>query len=176
MKNADERSMLFLLKKGDEFAFTYFYFAYGGFVHLQALFILNDDAAADDVLQEVFFQLWENRKLINVNVPLKDYLFSSVKEVCIAYAMRRESETNEFPDMEAEGDGFSALARKEFLANIHEAILQVYPPACREILWLHVVKQMSYTEIAIELNIGVGVVRNQICKARKSLREILGLI
>lgn len=175
MKNAEERSMLSLLKKGNKPAFTKIYCTYGGFVHLRALFILKDTAAADDVLQEVFSQLWENRKLIDVDVPLTDYLYQRVLEICVAYELRRNNLTNELPNVEDEGDGFSELARKEFLANIHKAISQVYPPACKEILWLHVVEQKSYKEIAVERNIEVEVVRNQICKARKSLKDILGL-
>lgn len=174
--NETEKSMFYLLEKGNELAFNYFHSKYSKHVNTAARLILGDGAAADDVFQEVFSQLWKNRKQLDVNILMKDYLLNLVKEVCVAYKSREESQPNELPNVEEEGDGFSALARKEFLANVYEAILQVYPPACREILWLHVVEQKTYKEIALELNIGVRVVRNQMCKARKSLRGLLGLV
>ncbi|WP_343670089.1 sigma-70 family RNA polymerase sigma factor [Chitinophaga sp.] len=175
MHNTDERSMLSLLKKGNNLVFTHIYTTYGGLVHYHALVTLKDAAAADDVLQEVFSRLWENRKEIDVDVPLKDYLYHRTQEACVEYELRRKNLANELPDIEDEVDGHSELARKEFLAKIHEAILQVYPPACREILRMHVVEHKNYKEIARDMKITVEVVRNQICKARKSLRDILGL-
>lgn len=175
MTSDENERLLSLLRKSNVNAFKEIHAIYGKFVHFQALTILKNPAAADDILQDVFIQLWEQRKQLPKAVSLKTYLLDLVKQACeIQLLARRQILRNVNFRVEV-SNGFSELVNKELLERVHEAILHIYPPACREILRLHIVEQKSYKEIAADMNIQVAVVRNQVCRARKILRIMLGL-
>jgi RNA polymerase sigma-70 factor (ECF subfamily) len=175
MLNEDNERLLSQLRKSNENAFKEIHAAYGKLVHFHALTILKDAAAADDVLQEVFIQLWEHRKQLPKELLLKTYLLDTVRQKCEVHLQAMRQLINHLVVVNPERDGFSTLASKELLERAYAAILHVYPPACKEILWLYVVEQKSYKEIAAVMNIQVAVVRNQICRGRKVLRMMLRL-
>lgn len=174
MFNEENERLLSLLKNDDLNAVKAIQEVYGALVYNRAITILKDEAAADDIFQEVFIALWLERKQLSKGTLLSRYLFNSTGIWCKLYLDAQKEMTNEMPAIQEEHDGLRELLHKEYLERAQAAILLVYPPACREILRLRVVEQMSYKEIAATLDIKVEVVRNQICRARKILRQILG--
>src|ERR1700692_846482 len=59
--SAEEDAMLLpRVQRGDEQAMASLYDRYGRLVYSVALRVLRDGAAAEDVLQEIFLQLWRN--------------------------------------------------------------------------------------------------------------------
>src|SRR6476646_12219371 len=56
----DERALLARIRAGDESAMSELYDRYSGIVYGVALRVLGNTMAAEDVLQEVFLQLWRN--------------------------------------------------------------------------------------------------------------------
>src|SRR5437660_10930614 len=59
-KNPDESALIARIRAGDESAMADLYDHYSGIVYGVALRVLGNTTAADDVLQEVFLQLWRN--------------------------------------------------------------------------------------------------------------------
>src|SRR5215813_12003575 len=59
-KNEDDAALIDRIQSGDETAMTDMYDRYSGIVYGVALRVLGDTTAAEDVLQEVFLQLWRN--------------------------------------------------------------------------------------------------------------------
>ena len=59
-KNPDEAALMARIRGGDETAMADLYDRYSGIVYGVALRVLGDTTAAEDVLQEVFLQLWRN--------------------------------------------------------------------------------------------------------------------
>src|SRR5256885_11714929 len=59
-KNPDEAALIGRLRTGDETAMADLYDRYSGIVYGVALRVLGETTAAEDVLQEVFLQLWRN--------------------------------------------------------------------------------------------------------------------
>src|SRR6478672_3673019 len=55
-----ETSLVWAIRSGDESAMATLYDRYSGLVYAVALRVLGDTGAAEDVLQEVFMQLWRN--------------------------------------------------------------------------------------------------------------------
>ena len=55
-----ESSLVWAIRSGDESAMATLYDRYSGLVYAVALRVLGDTGAAEDVLQEVFMQLWRN--------------------------------------------------------------------------------------------------------------------
>src|SRR5271170_5752161 len=56
----DDAALLVLVQKGDEYAMASLFDRYSKVVYSVALRVLRDPASAEDVLQEVFMQIWRN--------------------------------------------------------------------------------------------------------------------
>ena len=61
----DERSLIALLKTGDDSAFEYFYLTYHENLYAMALKWLKNHALAEDAVQNVYLSIWEYRKKLD---------------------------------------------------------------------------------------------------------------
>jgi len=72
---ADEKSLLFRLQKGDQYAFEQLYTHYKKHIIGHLLFIFNSDELTQDIAQETFIAIWENRAQANPEKSFKSYIF-----------------------------------------------------------------------------------------------------
>src|SRR5690606_25373825 len=72
-----------LLQSGDETAFETIYRLYANNLYIIARSYLSDNAAAEDIVQEVFVRLWDHRKEIHIKSNIHGYLFRMVKNKCL---------------------------------------------------------------------------------------------
>ncbi len=141
--------------------------------------ILNDLATSEEVVQEVFYKLWEQRKQISIHTSLKAYLYRAVhneslnhikhqkvKAVHRQYALQNEREQTE------EHDPIHKLSALELENKIRHALNEL-PEQCRLVFQLSRFESMKYHDIAGYLNISVKTVENQMGKALKRLRVSL---
>src|SRR5216684_3206395 len=64
-KHKDETALIARIRGGDDNAMADLYDRYSGIVYGVALRVLGDTSAAEDLLQEVFLQLWRNPQAFN---------------------------------------------------------------------------------------------------------------
>jgi len=164
------------IKLSDAEAFkTVFAFYHEGifnFVHYK----LGNVAAAEDIVQEVFIKLWENRHQIKEDRSLKSYLFTIANNLALNYlrhakvamkfqqAQIQESIPDESPQ--------NLLEKKEF----HEKLLTgiaALPEKQRLVFMMSRMEQLSYQEIAERLDISIKTVESHIGNALKTLRKLL---
>ena len=74
-----EKKVVVRLKKGNRLAFTMVYMEYHKRLYGFAFHYLGDRYQAEDAIQWLFLRLWENRQLLNEQMNLKSYLFTSLK-------------------------------------------------------------------------------------------------
>jgi RNA polymerase sigma-70 factor, ECF subfamily len=139
--------------------------------------VVNDRDTAEDLVQEVFMKVWNNRQALQINTSLKAYLHRSTVNTALNYLEKNKRQVN----MEAEDLIRAApashqleehLGLKEVETRVEEAIRSL-PPACRTIFVLSRYEHMSYQEIADSLNLSIKTVENQMGKALKTMREYL---
>ena len=136
--------------------------------------ILGDEDDARDVVHQVFINLWEKRKELDLSTSLKSYLFTSVHNRSLNVIRDRlKFSSAEVPEVAGEWDVSAQLESMELEEKIREAIDSL-PEKCREIFELSRFEGLKYGEIATQLNISIKTVENQISKALKILREQLG--
>ena len=75
---SEDREMLTLLRRGEISAFVDIYTTYFDALLNYADRLLNDMEAARDVVQQVYYKIWENRDTLNISLSVKAYLFKSV--------------------------------------------------------------------------------------------------
>jgi len=135
--------------------------------------ILVDEDDAREVVHKVFINLWEKREKIDLSTSLKSYLFTSVHNRSLNVIRdRKKFSSEEVPEMAGEWDVSTQIESMELEEKINEAI-ESLPEKCRQIFKLNRFDGLKYSEIAIQLNISVKTVENQMSKALKILREKL---
>lgn len=154
--------------------FKIFFEAHYHAASLVALRYVEDFSIAEDLTQDVFVSIWNRRKEINLKSGLKNYLFSAVRKSAIKYAQRKKGNTislNEqigFDVIEDDSLG-NNYSEEELAVSVYNAIEKL-PPKCRRVFKLAYFDQLSYKEIAAELEISVNTVKSQITQAYKALR------
>lgn len=142
-----------------------------------ALKIVNDHDSAREVVHQVFVNIWEKRESINLELPLRSYLYTSVHNRSLNYLRDRKRFHNEdagdmLPENELLITDVSEIESEQTEARIAEAVSGL-PGRCAEVFRLSRFEGKKYSEIADILKISVKTVEAQMTKALKILREDL---
>lgn len=135
---------------------------------------VKDGERAEDLVQDLFFRLWQDREKVSVTTSVKAYLFASVRNRCLnvlATGARMRPLDEEADDHGTE-EGLSEEERMHRLARVHAAI-EALPEERGRIFKLSRYEGLKYNEIAVRLGISPKTVENQMGKALKTLREDL---
>ena len=74
-----DEDLLSALREGSEDAFTVIYERYHKLLYVLAYKYLKNSFAAEDAVQQVFLRLWESHSLLMINVNLRNYLYTMLK-------------------------------------------------------------------------------------------------
>lgn len=152
--------------------------------------IFREDA--ENIIQDVFLTLWENRDELKIHVSLTAYLFTLLKNRCINHIRRKVYEENANKQIQENFTSelkmklYSLEAFNQLLVSdeqieilIRDAIDSL-PDKCREIFILSRIEGKKYKEIADKLNLSLSTVENQmgiaLRKLRKKLKNYLPII
>ena len=171
----DEKELLQQLKENDETALTLLYKAYWQPLYLSAYNILKDRKVCEDIVQELFLQLWMKRQELAIRESLKTYLSTAVRYQ-VFHHIRKVSKKRIVPEdiletsLAENSDEY--LLRKDLHGKVAEAV-QELPEKCRLIYRLSREEQLSHKEIAHQLNISIKTVENQLTIALRRVRHYL---
>jgi len=169
-----DHELIELLKQDSLPAFNEIYERYSGPMYKFAYSILRDEAACDDILQNVFTWLWENRTVLSIT-SLKAYLFAAVKFNMAGVIRRSKRRTEILANAPAinEAEEEDILELKE-LKNIIKSFTESLPGRAREIFELSRRDYLTNKEIALRLGISEKTVENQMNISLKKLKVHLG--
>lgn len=167
------------IKLGDEQAFELLFRKYFNRLSAFANKFLNNPEEAQEVVQDVYIRVWEERKLIDPGKSLKAYMFMIAQNMCIN-KLRRSKVSSRYLEFYK----YVYLDKREFTCEesylcleleiqIEEAI-QKLPPKCKRVFEMSRRDGLKYKEIADNLNISVRTVEVQISKALQIIRKDLG--
>jgi RNA polymerase sigma-70 factor (family 1) len=137
--------------------------------------IVKDREEAENMLQDVFMKIWLRKDKISLDISLKPYIFTSLKNIAFDYLKK----------MERDGQMKKAfLERMDELYN-HEPVneevtVKVVNSAIdrlsekrKMIIKLNIEDGKSYQEIAQIMQISKNTVKNQLIKAKQHLRTYI---
>jgi len=136
--------------------------------------ILKDMDEAEDVVQKTFCKLWDQRESINIQSSINSYLYRIVHNESIntihQQTNHNEHNLNYISTMNSDANTVSEHIESSDLQKAIEIALATLPPQCRRVFEMSRMEQLSYAEIAKQLNISTNTVENHISKALKLLR------
>ncbi|MCD8041565.1 MAG: RNA polymerase sigma-70 factor [Tannerellaceae bacterium] len=168
------------LKRSDRHAFNELYKLHYLSLLSYAELLLSDADEAKDVVQDVFLNVWVNRRRLDENLSFRGYLLRSVYNSALNVLKKKShsadylsSVTNQLkaahyydPDS---NEIIHSLYVQELGREIHKAIDNL-PDRCREIFVMSYIEDRPGKEISRELGISQSTVDNHIYSALKQLR------
>jgi RNA polymerase sigma-70 factor, ECF subfamily len=133
--------------------------------------ILLDKDSSREVVQNIFFELWETGKWQTIESP-KAYLFVSVYNRSITEFQKRKRFANAAMIVDKGVNDRDHLEENELQKIIVEAVNEL-PEQCKRIFILSREEELTYGQIAKDLNLSVKTVERQMGIALRKLREYL---
>jgi RNA polymerase sigma-70 factor (ECF subfamily) len=170
----EDQAIVTLLAEKDETAFELVFKSHFKRLHAYAFTILRDETEAEDIVQQVFYKLWERQENLSVTGSVSAYLYRAVHNESLNYLKHQKVKTNHKLHVaysmknQAEHPAKKVLAN-ELEKNIHAALGEL-PEQCRTIFQMSRFDELKYREIADKLGISVKTVENQMGKALRLLR------
>ncbi|MCF8232473.1 MAG: RNA polymerase sigma-70 factor [Bacteroidales bacterium] len=173
----EDKQLIERLRKGEEQAFEKLFTQYYETLCVFALHYLPDEDAAKDLVQEMFFKIWEKRATFFITTSLESYLFRSVHNQAINY-LNHEKIKKTYKDKIL--DGFKRKLYNDDVAynevDLRNAVnqsVESLPEKRKRIFKLSRYDGLKYSEIASKMDISVKTVEAQMTQAIKSLRDKL---
>jgi RNA polymerase sigma-70 factor, ECF subfamily len=169
----DKTKVIELINQSDKNAFNELFGHYFKRLCRFAYVILKCEQSAEEVVQEVFIKLWENRKKLTIAINIDSYLFVAVKNTSMNLLKLNQTRMNYESNPDLVNDSSSStFDSATFIRHLEKAIEKL-PEQCRMIYHLKNFEGLSYSEIAEYLDISEKTVENQVSLALGKLRELL---
>ncbi|MCI0451428.1 MAG: sigma-70 family RNA polymerase sigma factor [Candidatus Latescibacteria bacterium] len=174
-------ALLRRIHERDEGALSAFYDRYSTFVYSLARSVLRDDGDAEDVVQDVFFRVWERADAFDPDrgSPAA-WLTTMTRRLAIDRTRSRSfrARGREAP-LEAVA-GSASDAGRDSVTNSAEAnevlaALEQLEPAYREVIRLSYYEGLSHSGIATKLGTPLGTVKSRLREGVTQLRRILAI-
>jgi RNA polymerase sigma-70 factor, ECF subfamily len=161
------------IRSGNQQAMAQVYERYSPIVYSVALRVLGDTAAAEDILQEVFMQLWRSPDLFDANRgSLAGWLAVITRNRAIDSLRRRRPETDitdvvvqVVPDLAGEAEWSRALGKIR-------SVLGSMPSPQRSALEMAFFEGLTHTEIAAKTGEPLGTIKTRIRAGLVTLRKV----
>ncbi len=165
------------LRQGDQSALKHLFDVYYADLVIHSVKMVRIKSVAEEIVQDVFIEIWKNRHKIALRKSVEGYLFTSVKNRSINYLKSKYARIR-FEDLDGidrkplQHTGEDEMSLKEIRSAIREAI-ELLPPRCKIIFSLSRNSGLTNNEIAGHLGISKKTVQSQIAIAIKKIRAYL---
>ena len=165
------------LKSGEHKAYEMLFKEFYAPLCRYAYSMLRDTDESEDLVQKTFCKLYDQRESIEIHTSVKSYLYRIVHNDCLNKIKQQSIRAEHNLHYAYEKDTTSNHVENVVLANELErqieSVIESMPPRCKEVFKMSRQQQLSYAEIAKELNISANTVETQIVKALRILRTEL---
>lgn len=174
----DDQELLHRLKAGEENAFTEIYNRYWKSLFAVAFHKLRNHTQAEEIVQDIFMNIWKRREVLEITSTLSAYLAVCVKYKVINVLAKRNQQlqyvqfaTNYFTAADSSTEQW--IQFEELKEQLAKETAQL-PEKCRLVFQLSREKGLSQKQIAHQLGISEKTVESHLSKALRTLRSSLG--
>jgi RNA polymerase sigma-70 factor (ECF subfamily) len=174
----DDKALIEAFQAGDDFAFVSLYNRYKGPIFTYCLKMLLDRDLAQDVMQETFLRIYENReRLLNTN-SFRAWTFTIARNQCLnqfrllsKHVHLDETSAAALPQAAMQSQ-VATLEKSEQVALVNHFLGRL-KPEYREVLVLREYQNMTYEEIAAITRTTLSAVKSRLFKARRKLAAFM---
>jgi RNA polymerase sigma-19 factor, ECF subfamily len=165
------------IQSGDVAAFSFLFKNHYPSLYRFAGRYIRDAQTIENIVQNVFVDLWIKKEKLEIKISLKSYLYQMVRNQALNF-LNKEKRMIAIENGQSLPENLVISPEEKFEAEeLHEIVhraIDTLPFQCRQVYLMKRYDQLKYTEIAGILNISVNTVKTQMKRALKSLQEQLG--
>ncbi|WP_163398308.1 RNA polymerase sigma factor [Flavobacterium fluviatile] len=172
----DNNVLIESLRNGDESAYTYLIDIYHHKLCVYANSLAKNIYSAEDIVQNVFIKIWEQRTRLKSDHSIKSFLYKSVYNEFIDLYRKNQSL---FSLEKTYHDALNSVVLEDDSESFQRILkvvnkeIESLPPKCREVFILSKKEGLTNIEIAEHLDVSIKTVEAQITKAFSILRSSL---
>ncbi len=169
--------------KGDEKSLEELFREINSSLCYYAYYMTEDHEISEEIVQDVFIKIWQDRDKIKINGSLKSYLYKATRNQSINHLIRKKTKKYSvnitFPEnnwhtiqdtFDSKDYIIEKIEAKETENRIKE-IIDTLPEQCRRVFLLSRFDEKSNAEIAFHLKISVNTVKTHIYKALELIKK-----
>lgn len=170
-----DNELILALKNGDSNALNTIFEEYFPKLMRVAYSLTQDKETSEELCQDVFVYLWKSRKKLEIKTSIKSYLFRAIKNRCYSHFKKTHNDLIEHSseltlhaktDLSADQD-----VQTLELHLIIEKAISALPEKTRSVFLLSREEEMSYKDIATNLDISVKTVEYHMGNALRQLKS-----
>lgn len=171
----DDQRLVQLLQKGNVAAFDSLFDGYSQRLFGFALKYFKNETDAEELVQEVFVKVWENRQRLKSELSFKSYLFTIALNQIRKHFNKKATSLRYLESLQNDPEFSDQVPTDEYETTLRQIYLLIdqMPERRREIFTKSKLEGKSSKEIAAELNISPGTVDNQVSEALRFIRSRL---
>jgi RNA polymerase sigma-70 factor (ECF subfamily) len=168
----EDAALLARVQRGDEQAMAMLFDRYSKVVYSVALRVLRDAASAEDILQEIFMQIWRNPAgFVATRGSLGGWLAVVTRNRSID-SLRRKKPTEQVEEMQLPADGNLAdESERNLMMEKARVVIAQLPAEQRKTLEMAFFDGLTHSEIAEMTGDPLGTVKTRIRSALLTLRK-----
>jgi len=174
---SEEKATVLALQQDSLDAFNSLYNVYGRelFLHIQNM--TKDAEAAEELLQDVFMKVWDNRTTIDADRSFRAWLYTVARNAVYNYYRQVAKDQKIQEHLYLHFEDLYHLEAEEPLRDKQEALLAKALASLTErrrtVFTLCKIEGKSYEEVASQLGISVSTVSNMMVKSNQQIRRFV---
>jgi RNA polymerase sigma-70 factor (family 1) len=173
----EDKLIINKLKEGDVLSFDHIFNKYHKKVYYFAFSYLKNKEEAEDIVQEVFMNIWKCRDQINDYYVFSKYLFKVTYNATCKKFRKQASDKRQLEEVIhsilIEDNSTNLEIEYNSLLDTANLLIEKLPSRQKEIFLLSINEQMNTEQIARQLNISKKTVENYLSIAKTSLKKSL---
>lgn len=176
-KAINNKLLVIEIMKGNDKAFSELFNAFYNDVYAYSLSMLKNQVHAEEIVQDVFLNIWLHRERLNPDLSFKSYVFTITRNLTFNLINKvannhKLKEEVFYKSQKSYSPVEDSISEADYDSLKQKAIEQL--PAKRRIIFeMSRNEEMSYEEISKKLNISVSTVKGQMSKALAEIRTYL---
>ena len=175
MHEFDDSELLALLKNDSLKAYEILFKKYYKLLCLQAAYFLMDEVEAEDLVLELFSEIWDKKVYRKIEHSFKAYVYRAVRNKCINIARKNKlakQKREKYSESYQEEREYAWMEQRELATNINNA-LQEFPAQRLKAFTLVYIEKKRYQEAADEMGLSINSVKTHLKLALQVLRNKL---
>ncbi|KAA8476598.1 RNA polymerase sigma-70 factor (ECF subfamily) [Arcticibacter tournemirensis] len=175
MRHKDEFGLLKRVSTGDPDAFRILYEHYSPSVYSFIRKYLRSSELSDDICQNVFVKIWEQREQMSSVLDFSAWVFTIAKRQSLDFLKRAATEQSAMniilQNYPSDNDRLDSAYQLEEYMNFIEKVLLRMPPQTQHVFNLCRQQSKSYEEAASELGVTRNAIKKHMVRSMKILKE-----
>ena len=177
ISNMQDNELVNLLRNGSQGAFKELYDRYKEVLIRVSIKFLKDADSAEDILHDIFLQIWEKRETLNTELSFSGYLYTLTKNKILNEMRHAKIQAGFVQNMlmnevDSTNQTFDTVIDNDY-SKLLKVIINSLSPSQREVYQLSHIQGLTHKEIAERMKISVNTVNVHATLALKKIRKHL---